>query len=170
MIDDIMITLLVHTNKLNFEAQSPHKQRSTHNTVISTTHRHRVTLVRLQRLVIGELHVNGATAHLRRIRIEAGNNGSRRHLVGHLEERLILALQHQHVCHAAEGHAELYHLCFAGLVRYVADVNNARRFTWDNDAYCYNCWTAARSGRHSSAFVLIKLAAKNDPRAPPNER
>lgn len=92
---------------------------------MSSTHRHRVTLVRFQRLMIRELHVDGASAHLRRIRIEAGNDGGGRHLVGHLKERLVLALQHQHVCHAAEGHAELYHLRFAGLVRYVANVNDA---------------------------------------------
>lgn len=45
------------------------------NSEILKTYRHRVTLVRLQRLVIGELHVNGTSANLWRIGIEAGNNG-----------------------------------------------------------------------------------------------
>lgn len=100
-----------------------------------STHRHRVTLIRFQRLMIGELHVDGAATHLRRIRVEAGDNRGGRHLVGHLEERLVLALEHQHVGDTAEGDAQLDDLRFAGLVRYVADVNDAGRFTWQSDNF-----------------------------------
>lgn len=81
-----------------------------------------MALVGFQRLMVGELHINGAAAHLRWVRIEAGHNGGRRYFVGHLEECLIFALQHQHVGDATEGDAQLDDFRFAGLVRYVANV------------------------------------------------
>lgn len=87
-----------------------------------------MTLVRLERLMVGELHVDGATAHLRRISVEARHNRGGRYFVGHLEERLVLALEHQHVGDAAKGDAQLDDLRFGGLVGDVADVNDARRF------------------------------------------
>lgn len=87
-----------------------------------------MTLVRLQRLVIGKLYINGATSHLRWICVEACNDGGSGYLVGHLQEGLILALEYQYVGDTAEGDAQLDDLRFARLVGDVADVNDARRF------------------------------------------
>lgn len=89
------------------------------------THRHRMVLVGFEFAVVGELHVDGPAPHLGRICTETGHHGRCRVLVGHFEERLVLALEHQHVGHATELHAQLDHFRFAGLVRYVPNVNDA---------------------------------------------
>lgn len=89
------------------------------------TYRHRMALVRFERLMIGELHVNGTSANLWRITVEACHNGGSRHLIGHLQKCLIFALQHQHIGDASEGDAQLDDLRFAGFIGYVADVNDA---------------------------------------------
>lgn len=89
------------------------------------THRYRMILVRFQFTVVRELHVDGPAPHLGRICTETGDHGRSRILIGHFEERLVLALQHQHVGHATELHAQLDHFRFARLVRYVPNVNDA---------------------------------------------
>lgn len=85
-----------------------------------------MVLVRFEFAVVGELHVDGPASNLRRICTETSHHGSGRVLVGHFEERLILALEHQHVGHATKLDAQLDHFRFARLVGYVSNVNNAR--------------------------------------------
>lgn len=86
---------------------------------------HRMVLVSFQFAVVRELHVDGPTPNLGRICTKTGHHSSRRVLVGHFEESLVLALEHKYIGHATELHAELDHLRFAGLVRYVPNMNDA---------------------------------------------
>lgn len=72
------------------------------------------------------MHVDGPSADLWRVRTETGHHGGCRVLVGHLEEGLVLALEHEHVGHATELHAQLDDFRLTGLVRYVPDVDDAR--------------------------------------------
>lgn len=83
-----------------------------------------MALVRLQLAVVGELHVDHAAAHLGRIDCVAGHHRGGGDLVGHLDEGLVLALEHQHVGHTPERNTQGNHVRLAGLVWNVAQVDD----------------------------------------------
>lgn len=84
-------------------------------------------LVRLQFLVVGVLDVDGPAPQLRYARGEVVDHRRGRGLVTHLEEGLVLSLEHEDVRHAAERDAQVDDLGLRDVIRNVADVDDARR-------------------------------------------
>lgn len=85
-------------------------------------------LVRLQFLVVAVLDVDRPATQLRHAGAEVVHHGRGRRLVAHLEERLVLALEHQHVGDAAERQPQVDDLRLRDVARDVADVDHPRRF------------------------------------------
>lgn len=90
--------------------------------LVPITYSNRMTLICFQFTMIRELYVNSASTHLWRTVVKACDHSGGRHLIGHFQKCLIFALQHEHICYAAEWNAQLDHLSFARLVWYVSDV------------------------------------------------
>ena len=83
-------------------------------------------LVRLQFLVIGILDVDRPAPQLRHAVRKVIDHRCGGGLVAHLQEGLVLALEHEHVGDASEGDSQMDDLRLGDVVRNVADVDDPR--------------------------------------------
>lgn len=83
-------------------------------------------MIRLELLVVGELDVDSAPSQLSQTVGEVSNHRAGRALVAHLQEGLVLPLEHQHVGNAPEGDPQVDDLRLGHVIRNVADVDDAR--------------------------------------------
>ena len=78
-----------------------------------------VSLVSLERGVVAELDINAALPQLRHAVCKVVHHRDRRRLLLHLEECLVLALQHQHIGHSTKRNSQMDDLCFCHIVGYI---------------------------------------------------
>ena len=78
-----------------------------------------VSLVSLERGVVAELHVHAPLPQLRHAVREVVHHRDRRRLLLHLQECLVLALQHQHIGHPAKRNSQVDDLRFCHVVGYI---------------------------------------------------
>ena len=83
-----------------------------------------MSLVSLERGVVAELDINAALPQLRHAVCEIVDHRDCRRLLLHLQERLVLALQHQHIGHPTKGNSQVDDLCFSHIVGYIPDKIN----------------------------------------------
>lgn len=83
-----------------------------------------MSLICLELTMIGELHIDHASAHLWWIHCVTGYHRCGRYLVGHFDKCLILALQHEHICHTSKWYPQCDYVRFAGFVWNVPQVND----------------------------------------------
>ena len=76
-------------------------------------------LVSLEGGVVAELDVHAPLPQLRDAVCEVVHHRDRRRLLLHLEESLVLALEHQHVGHPAKRNAQVDDLGFCHVVGYI---------------------------------------------------
>lgn len=86
-------------------------------------------LVSFEFLVIGILNVHRPPPQLRDAAGEVIDHRGGRRFVAHLEERLILAFEHQDICDASEGDSQVDDFRLGHVVRNVADMDHAGRFS-----------------------------------------
>ena len=75
-----------------------------------------MSLISLQGGVVAELHVHAALSQLRHTVGEVIDHGDGGRLLLHLQEGLVLALEHQHVGHPAKGDSQVDDFCFCHIV------------------------------------------------------
>ena len=78
-----------------------------------------MSLVSLERGVVAELDIHASFPQLRDAVCEVIDHRDRGWFLLHLQESLVLALQHQHIGHPAKGNAQVDDLCFCHIVGYI---------------------------------------------------